>query len=36
LRKRYRDLLREEVAQTVADPAEVDQELASLFKALSS
>lgn len=35
LRKRYRTLLREEVARTVADPAEVDEELDALFRALS-
>ena len=35
LRKRYRDLLREEIAQTVASPAEVEDELAALFRALS-
>lgn len=34
LRKRYRALLREEVGRTVADPAEVDEELAALFRAL--
>jgi RNA polymerase sigma-70 factor (ECF subfamily) len=35
LRARYRELLREEVARTVADPAEVDAELADLVAALS-
>lgn len=30
LRKRYRELLREEIAQTVSDPAEVPQELEHL------
>lgn len=35
LRQRYRDLLRSEVAQTLADPADVDDELRSLFQALS-
>ncbi len=34
LRKRYRSLLREEVGRTVADPADVDEELADLFRAL--
>ena len=34
LGKRYRDLLRNEVAQTVDDPTEVDEELAYLVKAL--
>lgn len=35
LRKRYRDLLREEVASTVADPASVDAELRFLASASS-
>ena len=35
LRKRYRDLLREEVAATVADPTSVDAELRFLVSALS-
>jgi RNA polymerase sigma-70 factor (ECF subfamily) len=35
LRARYRTLLREEVARTVADPADVDAELADLIAALS-
>jgi len=34
LRRRYRAVLRSEVAQTVADPAEVDDELALLLTAL--
>jgi RNA polymerase sigma factor (sigma-70 family) len=34
LRKRYRALLREEVARTVSDPAEVDEELHALCEAL--
>ena len=33
LRKRYRDLLREEVAQTLSDPAMVGEELAVLLGA---
>lgn len=36
LRRRYRELLREEVAQTVADPAEIDEELRDLFAAVGS
>jgi RNA polymerase sigma factor (sigma-70 family) len=36
LRRRYRQLLRHEVAQTVADPAEVDDEIRSLFESLAS
>jgi hypothetical protein len=36
MRKRYRALLREEVARTVADPSDVDEELASLFDALGN
>ena len=34
LRQRYRALLRHEVAQTVADPAEVDDEIRRLFESL--
>lgn len=34
LRKRYRELLRAELAQAVADPAEVDDEIRHLFTAL--
>lgn len=33
LRKRYRRLLKDEIAHTLADPAMVDEELASLMKA---
>ena len=35
LRKRYRDLVREEVAHTVAGPDEVREEMRSLFRVLS-
>ena len=35
LRQRYRELLRAEIADTVASPDEVDGELRSLFAALS-
>ena len=31
LRRRYRELLREEIAQTVANPGEVDEEIEGLF-----
>ena len=34
LRRRYRELLNEEIAQTVADPAEIDDELRELFTAV--
>jgi RNA polymerase sigma-70 factor (ECF subfamily) len=34
LRQRYRDLIREEIAQTVAGPEEVDEELQHLLAAL--
>ena len=34
LRQRYRGVLREEIAQTVADPAEIDDEIRQLFSAL--
>jgi RNA polymerase sigma factor (sigma-70 family) len=36
LRQRYRQLLREEVAQTVANPAEIEDELRDLIAALRS
>jgi RNA polymerase sigma-70 factor (ECF subfamily) len=35
MRARYRELLRDEVARTVSDPADVDAELADLITALS-
>ena len=34
LRRRYRDLLRDEVARTVDGPADVEAEIADLFSAL--
>jgi RNA polymerase sigma factor (sigma-70 family) len=36
MRRRYRQLLRDEIAQTVAGPDEVDQEIRDLFSSLSS
>ena len=36
LRRRYRDLLRDEIAQTVADPAEVDEEIRHLMRVVAS
>lgn len=36
LRKRYRQLLRDEIAQTLADPAQVDEEMRALFGAFRS
>ena len=33
LRKRYRELLRAEVAQTLTDPGEIDDEIRQLFEA---
>jgi RNA polymerase sigma-70 factor (ECF subfamily) len=36
LRKRYRQLLRDEIAQTLADPAQVDEEMQALFGAFST
>lgn len=33
LRRRYRELLREEIAQTVASPEEIDEEMRALFAA---
>ena len=35
LRTRYRELLRDEIADTVAGPNEVEEELRNLFAALS-
>jgi len=35
LRKRYRQLLRDEIAQTLADADEVDEEMRALFGAFS-
>jgi RNA polymerase sigma-70 factor (ECF subfamily) len=35
LGRRYRDLLREEVAQTVSEPSEIEEELAYLLKVLA-
>jgi RNA polymerase sigma factor (sigma-70 family) len=34
LRHRYRELLRKEIAQTLSDPAQVDEEMQALFSAL--
>lgn len=36
LRKRYRQLLRDEIAQTLTDPAQVDEEMRALFGAFGS
>jgi RNA polymerase sigma-70 factor (ECF subfamily) len=36
LRKRYRQLLRDEIAHTLADPAQVDEEMRSLFGAFAA
>jgi RNA polymerase sigma-70 factor (ECF subfamily) len=35
LRKRYRELLRQEVAQTLSDPAQVEEEMRALFSAFA-
>ena len=35
MRRRYRELFREEIAQTVAGPDEVDDELNHIFAVLS-
>ena len=35
LRQQYRELLRAEIAETVASPAKVEDELRSLFAALA-
>ena len=34
MRQRYRELMREEIGQTVGGPAEVDEEIRELFAAL--
>jgi hypothetical protein len=36
LRRRYRDLLRDEVARTLDDSADVEEEIAALFAALGN
>lgn len=36
MRQRYRELFREEVAQTVADPAEMEDEMRQVFAAISN
>jgi RNA polymerase sigma-70 factor (ECF subfamily) len=36
LRKRFGEILREEIARTVADPADVEEEVRDLFAALSN
>lgn len=36
MRRRFGELLREEIAQTVASPAEVDEEIRHLFEAISA
>jgi hypothetical protein len=33
MRRRYRDMLREEIAQTLSDPAQAAEELRALFSA---
>jgi hypothetical protein len=34
-RRRYRELLREEITQTLANPAQADEEMQALFSALA-
>jgi len=36
LRRRYRELLREEIGQTLSDPAQVEEEMRALFRAFAS
>ena len=36
LRRRYRELLREEIAQTLANPTQADEEMQGLFAALAA
>jgi RNA polymerase sigma-70 factor (ECF subfamily) len=35
LRRRYRELLREEIGQTLSDPAQVEEEMRALFSAFA-
>ena len=35
LRRRYRELLRDEISQTLSDPAQADEEMQALFSALA-
>jgi RNA polymerase sigma-70 factor (ECF subfamily) len=35
LRRRYRELLREEIRQTLSDPAQVEEEMRALFSAFA-
>ena len=35
LRRRYRELLRHEIAQTLSDPTQVEEELRALFEAFA-
>ena len=35
LRRRYRELLREEIGQTLSDPAQVEEEMRTLFSAFA-
>ena len=35
LRRRYGEFLRQEIARTVADPADVEEEIRALFAALA-
>ena len=35
LRRRYRELLRDEIGQTLADPAQVEEEMRALFSAFA-
>ena len=36
LRQRYRDILRDEIAQTVEDPSQIDDEIRRLMSAVRS
>jgi RNA polymerase sigma-70 factor (ECF subfamily) len=35
LRKRYRQLLRDEIAHTLSDPSQIDEEMSALFGAFT-
>ena len=36
LRRRYRELLREEIGQTLSDPIQIQEEMTTLFSAFSN
>jgi hypothetical protein len=36
LRRRYRELLRDEIGQTLSDPAQVEEEMRTLYSAFTN